>query len=128
MEPFGPGLVTSVQVTGPLNEPLKITPVGIPPVPLPVIVKLPPAANVAPVVRFPDVSAPVVKAKPPKSAPETIPSPPMPSTTVSAEPVRVRPAEDPVRVPPVLVKSTSPANAAKGKARASTIAKAIDPI
>src|ERR1700683_1287711 len=102
MDPFGPEVVTSVQVTGPLNDPVKITPLGIPPVPLPVIVNVPPAANVPPVVRLPEVRAPVEKLRLP-NPPVMSPPPPRPSTTVSSEPVRVKPAELPVSVPPVFV-------------------------
>src|SRR5580700_8540226 len=116
MEPSVPQFWTSVQVTGPLNVPLKIT--AGRPSPLPMIWKLPPPASIAPVIRFPEISAPVVKLKLPHGTEvEQVPSP-KPVTPVSAEPLRVRPAELPARVPPVLLKSILPANAATGRARA----------
>ena len=54
-----------VSVTGPLNVPLKITPSGRPPVPFPVISKLPPLPNVStPFTEL--IRAPVVKLMVPK--------------------------------------------------------------
>jgi hypothetical protein len=54
-----------------------------------------------------------------------MPPPPSPVTDVSSDPVKVRPADDPARVPELLLKSTSPAKAARGTARASTAIKTI---
>src|SRR5882672_1843626 len=119
MEPSVPQFVFSTHVTFPVKVPLKIT-AGRPSVPLPVIWKvLPELLNVAPVVRLPEISEPVVNATLPHgTAVEQVPSP-RPITEVRFEPERVRPALLPAKVPPVLPKSTLPAKAAAGKARAS---------
>jgi hypothetical protein len=50
---------------------------------------------------------------------------PRPTTEVMLAPLRVRPAEFPAKVPLVLLKSTLPAKAATGKARASRAIIAI---
>jgi hypothetical protein len=107
-------------VTGPLNVPAKMVPFGTPFVPLPVMVKVPPAANVAlPVKGRALVSAPVVKLTVPMF-PVSRPPPFKPLTTTNSEPVRVKPAELPERVPALFVKSTGlSANAARGRANAS---------
>src|SRR5882672_5836578 len=116
MEPSVPQFVFSTHVTFPVKVPLKIT-AGRPSVPLPVIWKvLPELLNVAPVVRLPEISEPVVNATLPHgTAVEQVPSP-RPITEVRFEPERVRPALLPAKVPPVLPKSTLPAKAAAGKA------------
>jgi hypothetical protein len=58
-------------------------------------------------------------------SPRTGPLPPRPTTSDSVEPVRVRPAELPVRVPRLLDKSTLSANAARGKAKDSRTKKIV---
>ena len=69
--------------------------------------------------RFPEISDPVVNVKLPHDVTwEQVPIP-SPVTPVRLEPESVKPAELPVRVPPLLLKSTLPAKAATGKARAS---------
>src|SRR6202051_508098 len=105
-----------VQVTVLVNALLKITPLGTPLVPLPVMVKLPPLAKTAVVARLPESIDPVMKVTVPRS-PWTGPLPPRPVTSESVDPVRVRPEELPARVPRLLAKSTLSANAASGKAR-----------
>src|ERR1700756_5635752 len=100
----------AVQFMVPTNVPVKIT-AGSPSVPLPVIENVLPAPlNVPPPLRVPEVSAPVVKLRVPQGiAVEHVPNP-IPLAAVKLEPVSVRPAVVPARVPPVLPKSTLPAN------------------
>src|SRR6266852_7027540 len=124
MEPSVPQFVFSTQVTGPLKVPLKIT-AGSPSVPLPMIWNVPPAANVAPVVRLPEVNAPVVKPTLPHGAKVAQVPAPRPITEVRFEPVRVSPALLPAKMQPVFPKSTLPAKAATGKARASRAIRTI---
>src|ERR1700678_1422982 len=124
MAPLTPTVPVGVKLTGLLNVPLKITPLGMPLEPLPVIVNVPPEANTAPVWKFPEVSAPVVKVNEP-SPPWTRPSTFKPPISVTSEPERVSPDELPARVPPLLVKSTLFAKAAKGKAKARSAIKTI---
>jgi len=86
---------------------------------------LPELLNVPPVVRLPEVNAPVVKLTLPHGvAVEHVPDP-RPITVVRLDPLRVSPALLPAKVPPVLPKSTLPAKAATGKARASKAIKTI---
>ncbi len=115
----------AIHVTLPVKEPVKIT-AGRPSVPLPMIWKvLPELLNVPPVVRLPEVNAPVVKLTLPHGvAVEHVPDP-RPITVVRLDPLRVSPALLPAKVPPVLPKSTLPAKAATGKARASKAIKTI---
>src|SRR5258708_11598939 len=125
MEPSVPQFVFSTQVTLPTKVPLKIT-AGSPSVPLPMIWKVLPALlKIPPVVRLPEVSIPVVKDTLPHGvAVEQVPSP-RPITVVRFEPVRVSPALLPAKVPPVFPKSTLPAKAATGKARANRAIRTI---
>src|SRR6267378_2392999 len=119
MVPSTPIVPSGAQVTGPLKEPVKIAPAAMPAVPLPVMVKVPPGLKTAPLVVSPDASAPVVKDTVPQGkAVEHVPVP-RPVTPVRLEPVRVKPAELPERIPPVLLKSTLPAKADNGRAKAS---------
>src|SRR6266851_4694891 len=125
MEPSVPQFVFSTQVMLPTKVPLKIT-AGRPSVPLPIIWKvLPTLLNVPPVVRLPDVNAPVVKPTLPHGAKVAQVPAPRPITEVRFEPVRVSPALLPAKVPPVFPKSTLPAKAATGKARASKAIRTI---
>src|SRR5262249_35226980 len=108
---------TRVQVTGPENVPLKIVPLKIPLLPLPVTTKLPPAMKVAPCCRSPLDSPAVEKVRVPRSP---VIMPPLLPCAIRVEPVRVNPALLPLKVPPAFVKSTELfANAAIGSARAS---------
>jgi len=78
---------------------------GTPFVPFPLIVKLPPAANVPPISRDPLANAPVEKVTVPRS-PVTIPlPPPKPVIAIRVDPVRLSPEVEPARVPPMLLKS-----------------------
>src|SRR5215472_14213053 len=104
----------SVQVTGPVKVPVKIGPLGTPLVPLPVIVKVPPPANVAPSCRFPLVNPPVEKDTAPR-LPIMLPNPDR------VEPLRVNPALLPLRVPPEFERVMLFANAAVGKPTAKRI-------
>src|SRR5215831_12046800 len=110
----------SVHVIGPLKLPLKIVPFGRPFEPLPVIVKLPPEANVPPIVSNPLVKAPVVSARVPR-LPVMTPPPPKPFTEVKVEPVSAKPLLVPVSVPPVFVNSTLFPSAVTGSAKVSRI-------
>src|ERR1700722_5359405 len=107
-------------VTGPVNLPEKMIPFGRPDVPFPVMVKLPPPWNVEtlPVV---EINAPVEKLKVPRFDPVIWPPPPKPVTEMTSDPVSVRPELQPLRVPPLLLKSTWSANAAMGNAKASRV-------
>lgn len=91
-------------------------PLGTPFVPLPVIVKAPPPAKVAPCCRFP-------AAKPPVSNVRVHRSPVMLPTAVRMEPLRVNPALLPLRVPPEFVMLS--ANAAVGKPTAKSVKSII---
>src|SRR6266852_6765706 len=125
MEPSVPQFVFSTQVMLPMKLPLKIT-AGSPSVPLPIIWKLlPTLLNVPPVVRLPEVNAPVVKVTLPHGANVAQVPDPRPITEVRFEPVRVSPALLPAKVPPVFPKSTLPAKAAIGQARASRAIRTI---
>ena len=97
-----------VQVTGLelAKVPVKITPFGRPSLPLPMIVKLPPGIKVAPPVRVPLLSAPVLKVRFPRSFPVISPLPPSPLTNISVEPAKLKPLLEPDKVPPLLAKST----------------------
>src|ERR1700683_3633584 len=79
----------SAQVTGPLKVPLKTSP------PVSAMVKLPPEAKVADPAILPLVKAPVEKLTVPRL-------PVVKLIEVNSEPVSVRPALVPVRVPPTL--------------------------
>jgi len=93
--------------------------------PFPVTKKLPPAANVPPPFRLPLVNAPVEKLNDPK-LPVTSPMPFKPFTAMRVEPLSDNPAVLPDSRPAPLVKSTElPANAARGKAKASRAIKTI---
>src|SRR5215467_1516821 len=107
-----------LQVTGPEKLPLKMTPFGIPPVPLPVTTNDPPAANVPPICKLPLLRAAVENAILPRF-PVTSPNPSKSLTAIRVEPLRLNPALLPLRVPALLVKSTELANPATGSARAS---------
>src|SRR5712692_701162 len=109
--------VISVQVTGLLNEPLKITPF------VPLILKLPPAAKVAPLASEPLVSAPVVKYTPPRLDPVMSPLPFNPLMAISVESVKDKPLLLPDSVPPEFAKSISFAQAAIGKTDAKNASK-----
>src|SRR5581483_10799247 len=97
--------VTSCQVTGCANVPEKRTPLGIPFVPFPVIVKLPPAAKAPPICNEPLVRTPVEKLTLP-SVPVIKPLPDNPFAAVRVEPESDNPALLPTRIPPELLKST----------------------
>src|SRR5580693_1656402 len=87
------------------NVPVKRTPLGVPLVPLPLMVSIPPAANVPPIVKEPLASVPVLSEKVPRS-PVTVPKPLRPLTAINVDPERVSPAVVPESVPPPLLKST----------------------
>ena len=82
-EPSG-SVLEYVQVTVLPNMPLKITPLGTPLVPFPMITKVPPLLNTASVARLPDSCEPVVKVTVPRS-PVTGPFPPRPTTAEEAD-------------------------------------------
>src|ERR1700685_710597 len=71
-----------------------------------------------------ETKAPVLKLTDPR-APAIWPIPLKPSTPINVDPVRTRPDELPVKVPPALLKSTAPANAAIGRAKASNAINTI---
>src|ERR1700692_1517341 len=124
MVPSTPTIPSGIHLTGSLNVPAKIAPAGRPSVPLPTIMNVPPAANLPPLTTSPDVMAAVVNDTVPHgTAVEQVPKPRV--VPVRFEPVRVRPAELPVRVPPVLLKSMLPAKAAIGRAMASKTSNTI---
>src|SRR5277367_81484 len=78
----------SVQLAGAEKVPEKITEDPS------VIVTLPPAAKVPPIIKFPVASAPVVMVSDPKSDPDR------PLIEITVEPVRLKPLLDPAIVPP----------------------------
>src|SRR5580765_2965070 len=86
------------------NVPEKRTPLGIPLVPLPLMVNVPPAARVPPIVKEPLARAPVVNDTVPR-LPEMRPPPFRPLTAINMDPERVSPALVPDSVPPPLLKS-----------------------
>lgn len=96
--------VINDRVTGPKKLPLKITVLGMPLVPFPVITNDPPAARV-PVVKFPLTKEPVEKETVPR-LPVTRPNPFNPLTSISVELLMLNPALVPVSVLPRFVKST----------------------
>jgi hypothetical protein len=78
----------SVQLAGAEKVPEKITEDPS------VIVTLPPAAKVPPIIKFPDASAPVVMVSDPKLEPD------VPLIEITVEPVRLKPLLEPEIVPP----------------------------
>src|SRR5437879_4349713 len=97
----------------------------MPLVPFPVTRKLPPAANVPPPFRLPLINAPVENLTEPK-LPVTNPMPFKPFTAMRVEPLSDNPAVLPESRPAPLVKSTElPANADRGRAKASRTIKTI---
>jgi hypothetical protein len=102
-----------------LKVPLKITPLGTPPLPFPVMVKVPPAARVPPFCASPLVKAPVVKLTDPKFAPTIV------SNLNMVEPVRDKPLALPESVPPALEMSMLLARAVNGRASARTASHTI---
>src|SRR6185369_15628240 len=116
--------VTNCQLTGDENVPLNSVPLGIPFMPLPVIVNEPPAANVPPIANEPLLRAPVVKVTEPKLEPVMSPPPLSPLTATRTDPDSESPLFVPLNVPPLLVKSTPLlAKAAIGSANAKTASK-----
>ena len=97
--------MVSAQVTGAENVPEKRTPLGIPLVPLPFMLNIPPAAKVPPISKEPLARAPVLNDTVPK-LPVIIPPPLKPMTEINVELERVSPAFVPASVPPALLKST----------------------
>src|SRR5689334_6652729 len=95
--------------------PVKRTALGIPLVPLPVMVKVPPAAKVPPMSSDPLCRAPVENSRLPRLSPVMM-VPNRPVTAVKVEPDKANPLSVPVRVPPELEKSTWVAEAASGRA------------
>src|ERR1700731_3923439 len=88
------------------------------------MVKLPPAANVPPIVRLPLARAPVENEILPKLEPVISPPPLSPLTAINVEPPSERPLLLPDSVPPEFVKSMLLlAKAANGRASASTASK-----
>src|SRR5215467_2906129 len=96
----------------------------MPLVPLPVITKLPPAANVPPIWRLPLVSAAVENSRLPRF-PVTSPMPPKPLIAISVELLNDKPAFVPLKVPSLFVKSTESAKTAVGNARESSSSHSI---
>jgi len=97
--------VINDRVTGPKKLPLKITVLGMPLVPFPVITNDPPAAKVPPVVKFPLTKEPVEKETVPRLL-VTRPNPFNPLTSIRVELLMLNPALVPVSVLPRFVKST----------------------
>jgi hypothetical protein len=110
---------------GPENVPENKTPLGIPFVPLPVISKVPPPANMPPAINEPLVKAPVVNETDPRLLAVMRPPPFKPFTPIRVDPERLSPAVVPDRVPPLLLKSTSVAVAVVVSAKQETRSVAI---
>ena len=113
------GFCIPVQVTGPLKDPEKRTPLGIPLVPLPVMVKVPPALKVAPPPSVPDSNELVVKVTEP-SLPVYVVPPMLKLDRVELVRVTMEPLV--VKVPPLFFKTiwVLLAQVAMGKPSAST--------
>src|ERR1700728_3006864 len=92
-----------VKVTGPEKVPEKITPLGAPFVPLPVMVNQEPEppANVPPPAKEPDNRAPVPKLTVPRSPAIGVPASGV--IIASVDPLSVSPLLEPDSIPPTLV-------------------------